>query len=239
VTMTIAAFEAYKKAAGHTSQPADFVAGLSLGEYSALVAAEAMRFEDAVYIVRRRGEFMEQEALRSPGKMASIIGLDINAVHKVCQEAQVEVANINSLEQIVISGAADKIDKAVIIAQNAGAKRVIVLDVSGAFHSSLMKPASVKLAAELDKVAITAPKVPVISNVTSEPTVDPAKIRENLVKQVASSVLWEASMRHCIASGVNRCFEFGPGKVLKGLMRRIDANVQVSTVEKKGDMDEA
>ena len=236
VTMTTAAFEAFKSIKRNTQDAIRYTAGLSLGEYSALVASEAISFEDAVYLVRRRGEFMEEEAQKFPGKMASILGLDLEVIKKICQQTHAEIANLNSPGQIVISGGAKEIEQAVIEAEKAGAKRVITLEVSGAFHSSLMKGASLKLAKELEKIKIQSPKIPVVSNVTAEATTSAQEIRENLIKQVASSVLWETSMRLIVSKGISGFYEFGPGKVLKGLMRRISDTAQVVTIEKKEDI---
>ncbi|MEW6075508.1 MAG: ACP S-malonyltransferase [Candidatus Omnitrophota bacterium] len=235
LTMTTAAWEAFRAVRSPQLTAHSYAAGLSLGEYSALVAAEALSFEDAVYLVRRRGEFMEEEALRAPGKMLSILGLDLPAITRICSDSHVYIANINSPGQIVISGGAKEIEQAKAIAQERGAKRCIVLEVSGAFHSPFMKEASVKLAKELDKVEIQNPRMAVVSNVTAKPVLQASEIKENLIAQVASSVLWEDSMRYILAQGARTFFEFGPGKVLKGLMGRIDASAQVKNIEKKGD----
>ena len=238
LTVTIAAFEAFNSAArsGAFNSSVSYAAGLSLGEYSALVAAGALGFEDAVRLVRRRGEFMEEAARTSPGKMASILGLELTVIKDICKEAGVEVANINCPGQIVISGAALKIEEALKLAQDKGAKRAMLLDVSGAFHSSLMQEASLKLAKELDKVNINEPIIPVVSNVDAGVAVSAAQIKENLIKQVYSSVLWEDSMRFILSAGTMNFVEFGPGKVLRGLMRRIGENAQVINIEKKSDI---
>lgn len=233
VTMSIACWQVYKK---RNPQIDGYMAGLSLGEYSALVAAEAINFEDAVYLVRRRGEFMEEEAARHPGKMFSIIGLDLAQVREICDESGVEIANINCPGQIVVSSSTLKIEKAQLLAKEKGAKLAVILDVSGAFHSSLMQDASIKLCKELEKINISKPKFPVISNVTAKPVSTPEEIRQNLVSQVAASVLWEDSIRLILSKGVSNFIEFGPGKVLKGLLRRIDSNAQVTNVEKSVDM---
>lgn len=233
---SIAAWEAFKSVQGSGFRVQGYVAGLSLGEYSALVAARAMALEDAVYLVRKRGEFMEEEAKALPGKMASILGLDLAKVKKICQETKAEIANINSPGQIVISGSNLQIERAEKLAQEEGAKRVILLEVSGAFHSSFMKGASLKLSQELDKIRIDTAKIPLVSNVTSKPVTDPKEIKDNLVKQLTGAVLWEGSMRFILSKGITQYFEFGPGKVLKGLMRRIDENAQVVNVEKKEDI---
>ncbi len=236
VTMSIACWQAYKT---RNTQIDGYMAGLSLGEYSALVAAGALKFEDAVYLVRRRGEFMEEEAAKHPGKMLSIIGLDLAQVREICNESGVEAANINCPGQTVISSSALKIEKALLLAKEKGAKLAVILDVSGAFHSSLMQEASIKLSKELDKINISIPKIPVISNVTAKPISSPEEIRQNLIRQVAATVLWEDSMRFMLSNGVRNFIEFGPGKVLKGLMRRIDSNAQVINIEKSADIEQA
>ena len=234
VTTTIAAWEVFKSV--NNIEPDSYAAGLSLGEYSALVAAGAIKFEDAVYLVRRRGEFMEEEAGKKPGRMLSVIGLDYAQVKGVCEEASVEIANLNCPGQIVVSGGAENIVKAQGLVKAKGAKLAIVLDVSGAFHSSFMNGASVKLAKELEKIKINIPRIALISNVTAKPALSVEEIKNNLVKQVASSVLWEDSMKFILSRGVSNFIEFGPGKVLKGLMRRIDPGSNVKTVEKKEDI---
>ena len=233
VTMTIACWEAYK-----TKHPQldGYLAGLSLGEYSALVAAGALNFEDAVYLVRRRGQFMEEEALKQSGKMLSVIGLDLVKVREICTEIKAEIANINCPGQLVISGAPEVIEQAQSLAKEKGARLAIILDVSGAFHSSFMQEASLKLAKELEKINLSAPKSPVISNVTGKPVLNIEEIKQNLIRQVSASVLWEDSMKLILSKGVTNFIEFGPGKVLKGLMRRIDSNAQVLNIEKSTDI---
>jgi len=236
LTMSIAAWEAFKVATGYKPQAQDFAAGLSLGEYSALVAAGAISFEDAVYLVRKRGEFMEEAARKKPGKMLSVIGLDLDKVKEVSAKTSTEIANLNCPGQVVISGSPEGIEEAQKLAEESGAKRAILLEVSGAFHSSFMKEASLKLCGELKKIKINPPLMPLIANVTASAVTEPAEIRDNLIKQVTSSVLWEGSMKLLISKGIKNFLEFGPGKVLKGLMRRIDSNIQVTSIEKKEDI---
>ncbi|MDD4939612.1 MAG: ACP S-malonyltransferase [Candidatus Omnitrophica bacterium] len=231
---SIAAWEAFKTI--HSAEPESYAAGLSLGEYSALVAAGAISLQDAVYLVRKRGEFMEEEALKSPGSMASLIGLDLTAVEEVCDQANVEIANINCPGQIVVSGGKKEIEGAVKAAEEKGARRAVLLEVSGAFHSSFMKGAASRLALELEKIKIGAPRIAVVSNVTARPVSGPQEIKDNLIRQITASVLWEDSMRFILSRGISRFFEFGPGKVLKGLMRRIDEKAQVSNMEKSEDI---
>lgn len=236
LTMSIAAWEAFKAGSGLREAGSGYAAGLSLGEYSALAAAEAISFEDALYLVRRRGEFMEEEALKHPGSMASILGLDLGIIRGICKKTNTEVANINCPGQIVISGATAEVKEAERLAQEEGAKRVILLEVSGAFHSSFMKGAALKLAAEFEQIKISPPKIPVISNVTAQPVTSPDEIRKNLIQQVSCGVLWEDSMKFMLSKGVVNFREFGPGKVLKGLMRRISENAEVINIEKKEDI---
>jgi len=236
VTMSIACWQAYLS---KNPKVDGYMAGLSLGEYSALVAAEALSFEDAVYLVHRRGQFMEEEASKYPGKMLSVIGLDLDKVKKVCAEVKAEVANINCPGQIVISGSAEAIVQAQVLAKEKGAKLAVILEVSGAFHSSFMLGVSLKLAQELKKIKINTPKFPVICNVTGKPVLTIQEIKQNLIQQVAASVLWEDSMKLILSEGITGFIEFGPGKVLKGLMRRIDSNAQVINIEKSADIEQA
>ena len=233
VTMSVACWQIYL-----TKHPeaSGYMAGLSLGEYSALVASNALNFEDAVNLVRWRGQFMEEAAAKYPGKMLSIIGLDLVTVKEICNQVKAEVANINCPGQTVISGAPEVIVNAQALAKEKGAKLAVILEVSGAFHSSFMQEASRKLARELEKVKISTPKIPVVSNVTGQLVFTPDEIKENLIRQVSGSVLWEDSMRLILGKGVASFLEFGPGKVLKGLMRRIDSNAQVANIEKKEDL---
>ena len=236
LTMSIAALEAFKSAASCQLPAVSYTAGLSLGEYSALVAAEAISFEDAVFLVRRRGEFMEEAAQNKPGRMLSIIGLNLDKVKEICSKTNTEVANINCPGQIVISGGIKESEEAAKLAQDYGAKRAVALEVSGAFHSSFMKEASEKLAMELEKIKINPPKIPIVSNVTAKPVTKAEEIKDNLIKQVACSVLWDDSIKFILSKGVSNFIEFGPGKVLKGLMRRIEPNAEVINIEKKEDV---
>jgi [acyl-carrier-protein] S-malonyltransferase len=233
VTMSVACWQAYLS---RHPEVDGYMAGLSLGEYSALVASGALEFSDAVYLVARRGEFMEEEAVKRPGKMLSVIGLDLAAAREVCVKAGAEVANINCPGQTVISGSAAAIEQAQTLAKAAGAKLAVPLEVSGAFHSSFMQGACAKLAQELDKMKINTPKWPVVCNVTGKSVTDAAEIKQNLIRQVSSSVLWEDSMKLILSKGVTSFIEFGPGKVLKGLMRRIEGNAQVINIEKGADI---
>ncbi|KPK41723.1 MAG: hypothetical protein AMJ78_04790 [Omnitrophica WOR_2 bacterium SM23_29] len=212
------------------------VLGLSLGEYTALVCAGSLTFEDGVYLVRKRGEFMEEASCKNPGTMASIIGLSFKETQEVSEETGAQIANLNCPGQIVISGAKERVEAATALARQRGAKRTIPLDVSGAFHSNLMEPAANKLKMEIDKIDIGAPKLRVISNVTAKDETTPEEIKDNLVSQVKSPVLWEDSIRFLASSGINRFIEVGPGKVLAGLLRRIDSTLECFNAETAADI---
>lgn len=208
----------------------DATAGLSLGEFTALTAAGAMSFEDGLRVVRQRGKFMQEACDATRGGMAAVIGLDEAPTRDVCTEAGVTLANLNCPGQLVISGETEKITKAVELAKAKGAKRAIPLPVAGAYHSPLMAGAQPKLMAELAKIKLAAPAVPVISNVTAEPHEDPTEIAARLIEQVTSSVLWENSMRYLLSQGFTRFIELGPGTALSGFMKRIDKNAQMLNV---------
>jgi len=205
-------------------------AGLSLGEFTALTAAGAMSFEDGLRVVRQRGKFMQEACDVTQGGMAAIIGLDEAPCREVCAEAGVALANLNCPGQIVISGAADKINAACDLAKARGARRALPLPVAGAYHSPLMASAQPKLAAELAGIALRAPQVPVIANVTARPHGTPEEIRTRLVEQVTSSVRWEDSIRHLLAQGFTRFIELGPGTALTGFLKRIEKSAQVLNV---------
>jgi [acyl-carrier-protein] S-malonyltransferase len=208
----------------------DATAGLSLGEFTALTAAGAMSFEDGLRVVRQRGRFMQEACEATRGGMAAVIGLDEALTREVCAEAGVVLANLNCPGQLVISCEADKIARAVELAKAKGAKRAIALPVAGAYHSPLMAGAQPKLQAELAKVKLLPPVIPVISNVTGQAYGVKADISARLVEQVTSSVLWEKSMRCLLAQGFTRFIELGPGTALSGFMKRIDKGAQMLNV---------
>ena len=208
----------------------DAAAGLSLGEFTALTAAGAMSFEDGLRVVRQRGKFMQEACEATKGGMAAIIGLDEAPTREVCAQAGVVLANLNCPGQLVISGEEEKIIQACDLAKAKGAKRAIPLPVAGAYHSPLMAGAQPKLQSELAKIKISAPGVPVISNVTAQPHSSPAEISARLVEQVCASVMWENSMRHLLAQGFTRFIELGPGTALSGFMKRIDKSAQMLNV---------
>jgi len=204
----------------------EFFAGHSLGEYSALALAGAFSFADGLKLVVRRAEAMADAGAANPGTMAAVIGLDERAVLAALAEVEgVVAANLNAPDQVVISGTAPGVQAASERMSALGAKRVIPLRVSGAFHSPLMEPAAAKLRDALALTEIRPPRAPVVPNVTAKPTSDPEQLRELLVRQIVSPVRWSDSVRALGAAGVSTCYEVGPGKVLQGLIRRIDSSL--------------
>jgi [acyl-carrier-protein] S-malonyltransferase len=233
VTLSIAAFEAFKSK--HNIIPS-YMAGLSLGEYSALIASGSISFDDGIRLIKIRGELMDEASKKYPGKMAAILDLPTDKIKEICLNTQAEIANLNCPGQTVITGRAEAVEKAGELCTQAGAKRVIPLEVSGGFHSSLMTEASSGLKEALEKTSIQSPSVAVISNYTASPQEISSLIKDNLVYQIRSSVKWEDSMRFILSKGVSKFYEFGPGKVLKGLMRKIDSNASVVNIEKSTDI---
>ena len=213
----------------------DFVAGHSLGEYSALVAAGALKFGDAVQIVRKRGMYMQEAVPPGQGAMAAILGLSPAVVADACKRAaEGEIcapANLNSPEQMVISGDASAVKRAVEIASQLGAKRAVILAVSAPFHSALMQPAQDRLAADLKKIEFGHLRMPLVTNVDADTISTGDEAREALIRQVSMPVRWEESVRTLIDEGVNTFVEVGPGKVLTGLLRQIERSVAALNVE--------
>jgi [acyl-carrier-protein] S-malonyltransferase len=218
-----------------TGLAADYLAGHSLGEYSALVAAGAIRFSDAVRIVRARGTFMQEAVPFGVGAMAAILGVEAEVLAEICAEAaQDEVvapANFNSPGQIVIAGNAGAVSRAIEIAKARGFRKAMILPVSAPFHCSLMMPAAERLAKVLDEVEFAPLRKPVITNVEAKPNSDRERIRALLVKQVCAPVLWDGSVKMMTELGVNRFIEVGPGKVLSGLIKRIVKDVEIANIE--------
>lgn len=208
----------------------DMVAGHSLGEFSALVAAQALSFEDGLRLVSKRAMAMQKACELEPSTMAAIIGLSDDIVDEVCDSITdhvVVAANFNCPGQIVISGTIEGIDKACAILTEKGAKRALKLSVGGAFHSPLMQPASEELQAAIMSTNFQAPKCPVYQNVNAYPQVEPEKIRENLVAQLTAPVRWTQTVKNMIADGATEFYELGPGDVLKGLIRKVSKDVTV------------
>jgi len=220
-----------------------FVAGHSLGEYSANVAAGTMPFADALRIVRRRGRYMQEAVPVGEGAMAAILGLDADAVARACSDVAagevVSPANLNAPGQVVIAGAAAAVARAGAQAKTLGAKRVIPLNVSAPFHCALMKPAEDRLALELRALAAANPRIPVVANVDAEPKRTAASAIEALIRQVSAPVQWEAVVRRLASEGVRTYVEVGPGSVLTGLVRKIDRAVTAISVEDERGLAEA
>ena len=213
-------------------------AGLSLGEYSALVAAGCISFRDAVKLVRQRGEFMEEASLENPGKMAAIIGPELGAVEDITKKTDCVIANLNCPGQVIISGSVSAVDKAMELAKLTLQAKCIPLAVSGPFHSPLMTKASDRLKEGLTKVRFSKPEIPFVSNVTTAYINDIDSIKNNLALQVKGRTLWEASIRLMMKDGIMEYYEIGPGNVLKGLLRKIDKNLTVRNIEKVSDLTE-
>ena len=205
-------------------------AGLSLGEFTALAAADVLSFEDGLRVVRARGRFMHEACEQTRGGMAALIGLDEAATREVCAATGVTLANLNCPGQIVISGELDRIPAAVEAAKARGARKAIPLSVAGAYHSPLMQSAQPKLAAALAALTLNPPRVPVIANVTARPHGTAAEIQSQLVDQVTHTVRWEESLRFLLSDGFTRFIELGPGTALSGFMKRVDKSVQVLNV---------
>lgn len=216
-------FEARFKPAGETVAAS---AGLSLGEATALVAASSIGLDAGIQFVRDRGLFMDEASIEVPGSMAATIGMTVAEVEAVCAETGAEVGNINCPGQIVISGKKAPVEAAVKRCQELG-KRAVPLDVSGAFHSSCMNSACRRIEQALSTIEIRKPAYPVVSNLTAREELDPVQIKKNLVNQMNHRTLWEDSCRRMIGMGITKFYELGPGKVLKGLMRKIDSSVTV------------
>ncbi|PQO42806.1 ACP S-malonyltransferase [Blastopirellula marina] len=214
---------------------AEATAGLSLGEYTAMVFAGVMEFEDALKVVQVRGEAMQAASDAVPSGMVSILGLEQDDVEGICDHARedgiLQIANLLCPGNIVVSGTNDACERAAEIAEKSGAMKVIPLAVAGAFHTEIMRPAVEKLAAALSGVTLSAPKIPVISNVDAQPHDDVEEIRSLLQQQVCSQVRWEQSMRYLLDQGFDEFYEIGAGKVLRGLMKRINRKVSFNSVE--------
>lgn len=219
----------------------DMAAGHSLGEYSALVCAGAIGINDAAKLVRTRGEAMLQSGIDLPGTMAAVIGLEPEAVDQACEEASivgiVQSANFNSPGQVVISGSVDGVHKAMELCKSAGAKLVKELVVSGAFHSPLMSGAKDILKAKLDETNISDSKIPVYANVTAKPAESASEIKQLLFDQLTAPVRWEETVKNMIDDGAATFIEIGPGKVLQGLVKRINSEVEFSGIDKFEDLE--
>lgn len=218
------------KALGTSFNPR-MVAGHSLGEFSALVAAGALSFEDGLKLVAQRANAMQKACELEPSTMAAILGLDDETVEKICAQVEdiVVPANYNCPGQLVISGSIVGVDKACVLLTEAGAKRALKLNVGGAFHSPLMEPAKVELQAAIEATAINAPICPIYQNVDARPYTDPVKIKENLIAQLTGAVRWTQTVQNMLGDGADAFIEVGPGNVLQGLVKKVDRQVQTSS----------
>lgn len=220
------------KALGDQFQPA-MVAGHSLGEFSALVAAGALSFEDGLLLVSKRANAMQQACEVEPSTMAAILGLEDEIVEQICAgiDEIVVAANYNCPGQLVISGSIEGVDKACAQLTEAGAKRALKLNVGGAFHSPLMEPARIELQAAIEATEIKAPTCPIYQNVDAKPYTDPARIKENLIAQLTGAVRWTQTVQHMLADGAEAFVEVGPGNVLQGLVKKVDRQAQTSAAK--------
>ncbi|MCD6526772.1 MAG: ACP S-malonyltransferase [Desulfuromonas sp.] len=232
LTMSIAALRVLQQ---ETGLAADYVAGHSLGEYSALVASGALDFADAVRVVRQRGTFMQQAVPVGEGAMAAVLGIESDKLEAICVEAAqgevVSTANYNSPGQIVIAGNTAAVERAIDLAKQNGAKKAMSLPVSAPFHCALMQPAGEQLKTVLDLVDVSELAIPVVTNVEASANTDSGRVKELLVSQVSAPVCWDSSVRYMIDHGVERFIEIGPGKVLCGLSRRIERRMPVANIE--------
>jgi len=213
-----------------------FVAGHSLGEYTALVAANVLSLRDAVSLVRERGRLMYEAGQKNPGGMLAIIGLNIELIEDICLHSNCTISNINCPGQIVISGAIDILDAASKLAKMKGARRLIPLNVTGAFHSILMEPIIEEFGRVISDFTFYPPAIPVISNVTAQPLTDVDSIREELLKQLRHCIRWQPSVEYMIGTGVNSFYEIGPGRVLSGLIKRINTEVNTFNISEIADI---
>lgn len=235
LTCGVAVWRAWLEAGGRTPS---VVAGHSLGEYAALVAAGALNFADAVGLVRFRAHAMQEAVPVGEGAMAAVLGLEPDVIDKVCAESAqgqiVSAANLNSPGQIVIAGHVAAVERAMSAAKDAGAKRAVLLPVSAPFHCGLMKPAAERLAEKLATIAIAEPSIPVLNNVDVKAENSPSAIRDALVRQAYSPVRWIETVQAMATQGVGAVFEFGPGKVLAGLVKRIAGDLVIESVADAG-----
>jgi len=233
VTMSYACLKVAQETGKGLPSPA-YLAGHSLGEYTALAAADVLDFADTVFLARERGRLMYEAGLRQPGTMAAIIGLDEAVLSDICLETDTRIANFNCPGQLVISGATGNVEKAVEMAKEKGASRAIPLQVSGAFHTPLMQPAVDGMAEILPTLTFREPTIPIIANTTAQPLTTSEAIKTELLEQLCNGVRWQGSIEYMLGNGVTGVIEIGPGKVLTGLMRRIDRSVETLNIGDAG-----
>lgn len=224
------------KHAGVERLPA-LVAGHSLGEYSALIAAKVLSFDDGLRLVRERGRLMQVAGDRNPGTLAAVMGLDESALEEVCQEAGAEICNVNSENQIVIGGEHDAVSRAMDLARARGARKIVPLNVSAAFHSSLMQPAAVGMATAVEALEFRDPLVPIVANCSGDFLRTGQAVKDELISQVSTAVQWRRSIMNMLQAGVSTFVEIGPGRVLNGLIRQIDRNASLFNIAKAADIE--
>ncbi|MFC1892665.1 ACP S-malonyltransferase [Chloroflexota bacterium] len=231
VTVSFACLRAVDGVADNAGlTPAAFIAGHSLGEYSALAAAGVLEFADAVYLSRERGRLMHEAGLKQPGGMVAIIGLDEPILAEVCGQTGTQIANINCNGQIVISGIEENLTQAVDLARSRGAQRTIRLQVSGAFHTTAMQPAVDGMSEIMATLDFRQPAVPIIGNTTAEPLTTGKQVKAELLQQLCNCVQWQRSIEYMVANGVSTFIEMGPGKVITGLIKRINKDVRTLNI---------
>lgn len=231
VTVSLACLRAADEAGGSNELPsASFIAGHSLGEYTVLAAARVLDFADTIYLARERGRLMHEAGLSRPGGMVAIIGLDEAILAEVCAEADTKIANINCPGQLVISGAKENLAKATALAKARGARRTIPLQVSGAFHTSLMQPAADGMADVIAPLSFRDPLIPIIANTTAQPLTTAEVVKAELLRQLCGCIQWQHSIEFMINDGVSTFVEIGPGKVLTGLIKRISKDVKTVNI---------
>ena len=230
LTVSYICLKVAQEASGGKWPAPAFLAGHSLGEYTASAAANVIDFTTAVYLARERGRLMHEAGLKEPGGMVAIIGLDENVLLEVCQQTGTQIANFNCPGQLIISGAMVNLPKAAEYAQAKGASRAIPLQVSGAFHSPLMQPAKEGLFEIIAKLPFRDPAIPIIANVTAKPMTTAEEIKTELIEQLCNCVQWHRSVEYMVKNGVSTIYEIGPGKVLNGLIKRIDKNIDIRNI---------
>jgi len=236
LVVSITCLRAAQEVGNRDLPPPTFVAGHSLGEYTALVAADALSISDAVILTRERGRLMYEAGQRNPGSMLAVIGLDEQAVEDVCLHSKTEISNVNCPGQIVISGAIDALAEAGELAKMKGARRLIPLKVSGAFHSALMGPIIAEFSEVVSSFIFHPPAIPIIANVAAQPLTDSKSIKEELLKQLRSCIQWQKSVEYMIHSGVTAFYEIGHGTVLTGLIKRINPEAQTFNISGTEDI---
>ena len=231
LVVSIACLRACQEVDGSGGLPLpSFVAGHSLGEYTALVAAGMLDVVDAVRLVRERGRLMHETGQANPGGMVAMMGIDQVSLEEICQQSGAQIANINCPGQIVISGAGEALAQAVEMAKARGARRAVTLEVSGAFHSALMRPALTALSRVISSQAFAPPRFPIVANTTAQPLTSAEAIKEELIEQLCHCVQWQRSIEYMIGAGISTFIEIGPGQVLSGLIKRISKEVQTLNV---------